>query len=138
MHERIEIVFFKWVSGLHQEREVYVVSLLRILGVEFIGEEPSSTDDDDSAIGDNLVARIPSPVLERARELNPIARIVITGGESANHAFTFSVTAGLDESAVGVEGAGGAPGVGEDEKRAGGRSWKRCRRGRSGRCNLWV
>lgn len=41
----------------------------------------SKNDDDDSAIGENLVARILSPVLERARELNPIARIVITGGE---------------------------------------------------------
>lgn len=50
-------------------------------------------------------------------QFDPVAIFVVTGGEKADTVVAGVVAAGLDEGAVGNEGAGGTPNVGMDKER---------------------
>ena len=62
-----------------------------------------------------MVSSVPSTVDKASGgEFVPVAGISVTWGERADHVIAFVVSTGLDKGTAGVEGAGGAPGVGYD------------------------
>lgn len=115
MQEGIKIVLLVRVGGLCQEAEV--VSLGRhvvSLGVELVGESSPPSDDDDASVGQDLRGGVPAAVGKVDRELGPLAFSVVARGDCADFSDARAVPASLNEGAVGVQCARGAPRVGAD------------------------
>ena len=120
MHVRVEIVHLG-VADFGEERER--TRSVRPRRVELDGGCGAAADDDDGAVGEDLVSGVPAAGEELGGvELLPVAgrKSVIegAGAESADLLEAVLVAAGLEKSAVGEELAGGAPGVGLDLERA--------------------
>lgn len=120
MQERVKIVLFTRVRVTREAQESEVVKRRRVAsGDEFIGEGVASSDDDDSSVGEDLVGGVPARGGEILGEFEPVAEVVLwAGGEGAELVVAVVEAAGLEERAVGGEGAGGAPCVGLDGERA--------------------
>ena len=102
MKKGIKIVLFVRISRLRQESEVEN-RFSGILGVKLVGEGSSSADDDDPAVGENLIGGVPPARGEIRSVLNPIARNAFARCEYPYSSFADAVTAGLDQGARGVQ-----------------------------------
>ena len=98
MKKRIKIVLFVRISRLRQESE-NENGFSRILGVKLVGEGSSPSDDDNPAVGENLISGIPPARGEIRSVLNPITRNAFARCEYPYSSFADAVTAGLDQSA---------------------------------------
>lgn len=123
MQERIKIVLLVRIPGLLQKAEIVelrkrpVVGRRRRLGKELVGKSQPPSDNDDPAVRQDLVRGVPPPLPELPAQLRPVGAEVVARPELTDPTNAVSVTAGLDENSVSVDGAGGAPRVGADSER---------------------
>lgn len=95
------------------------------MGKEFVVELFAAANYNDPAVWQDVIGCVPSPDSQVRRELHPV-RVIVSGaamdsgdgegggGKEADFAVAGVVATGLDEGAVGVDGAGGAPDVRPD------------------------
>lgn len=117
MQERVKIVLFARIRIFGFPQEFKVIKRLvvsDILGDELIGERGTTADDDDATVGEDLIGGVPAAVGEGDGELDPVALVVVAGGEGAELVMAVVEAAGLEKGAVGDDGGRGAPGVGLD------------------------
>lgn len=94
------------------------------MGKEFVIELFAAANYDDAAIRQDVIGGVPSADFQVGREFHPVGIVAVAavyggvgsggGSEEADFAVAGVVAAGLDEGAVRVDGAGGAPDVGLD------------------------
>lgn len=119
MEERVQVALRLAVVRLNQERELEDRGgRVMVSGEELAGELAAAADDDDSAVREDLVGRVPAADGQVGGLLHPIGEG--GGRKETDCAVAALETSGLEEGAVGEESAGGAPGVGEDRERADG------------------
>lgn len=112
MYKRVEIVgyIYRVPCFFKKWKTVYLA-----FGDELVIELKPPANNDDSAVGQDLVGSVPSWYIEAILVFFPVA--VSAGLEAPHDSFSNTIPAGLNELAVGGQLTGGAPCIGGNSER---------------------
>lgn len=105
---------------MNKKRKIPRLLRRRSPRVELVAELAAPANDDLPAVGEDVVGGVPAALCKRRVGLPPVAGGVGAGRVGSGSAFAVVVATGLEEGAIGEDGGGGAPGIGEDGEGADG------------------